>query len=258
MGNFRGNSYSNKRLKNDSREESNYWKFSWEEMSKYDLPAMINHALKKSGQPSLYYVGHSQGTLTMLAKLSKDQGFSKKIRKFFLLAPVSRLARVKGVFHLMGEIYENYKLYLDLFGDSESLANNALLTSLMKSSCDSSKGLVNCQSLLFAVGGPNSHQFNNSRIGIYLAHNPSGTSVRNMVHFSQMVHSKKMASFDEGPQENLELYGQIEPPEYDLSKVHGDLYLFYSEYDWIASPADAEGYLIPTLPKNCVKLARFV
>lgn len=59
--------------------------FRWSEMADYDLPAMIDRVLNLTGQESLYYLGHSQGTLTMLSKLSKDRYLNKKVWFFLLI-----------------------------------------------------------------------------------------------------------------------------------------------------------------------------
>lgn len=65
--------------------------FRLDEFAKYDLNSMINYVLNITHQHSLYYVGYSEGTLTMFAKLSIDQLFAQKVRflskqaKFFSL-----------------------------------------------------------------------------------------------------------------------------------------------------------------------------
>jgi lysosomal acid lipase/cholesteryl ester hydrolase len=63
MGNNRGNVYSrgHERLnaKGDSAEKKEYFDFSFYEMGKYDLPAMVERVLEVSGADQLSYMGHS-------------------------------------------------------------------------------------------------------------------------------------------------------------------------------------------------------
>ncbi len=48
-------------------------------MASQDLTATINLALQVSGASKLYYVGHSEGTLTAFAKFSSDLVFAQKV-----------------------------------------------------------------------------------------------------------------------------------------------------------------------------------
>ncbi|CAJ0592047.1 unnamed protein product [Cylicocyclus nassatus] len=255
LGNMRGNVYSkeHRTLNSDSAE---FWRFSWEEMAKYDLPAMINYVLNRTAQRSLYYVGHSQGTLTMLAKLSKDRVFAQKIRKFFLLAPVYRMSHVKGFFHNFGQNYERLKEVYRYFGDNEFFSANIFSRFVTENLCENPLSSAFCEEFVYLVAGPDSNQMTKSKLGVYVANMLAGTSTRNMMHYSQMVHDKRMASFDMGIGENLRVYGQSSPPEYNISNVHNDIYLFYSDYDWTATADDVKQYLMPTLPRNSVKYAK--
>uniref|UniRef100_A0A8R1DUW7 Abhydro_lipase domain-containing protein n=1 Tax=Caenorhabditis japonica TaxID=281687 RepID=A0A8R1DUW7_CAEJA len=222
LGNMRGNTYSKQHTRMTSADRR-FWKFSWEEMARHDLPAMIDYTLKTTKQAQLYYVGHSQGcfsaqqalcALTMFAKMSEDAEMSKKVRKFFAMAPVARMSNVKGVFKDLGEIYEQYNLVYQVFGDGEFLTNNFFTKLLTDIVCDQAVNNPLCENFIFAVSGPNSNQFNN-----------------------------------------------MTPPEYDLRRINSSIYLFYSDFDWLANSKDVEGFLMAMLPmktlKNATKLRDF-
>lgn len=175
LGNMRGNTYSKNHIRMTSADRR-FWKFTWEEMARHDLPAMINYVLKTTKQAQLYYVGHSQGALTMFAKMSEDPEMSQKVRKFFAMAPVARMSHVKGLFKDLGEIYEQYnvsvicvwskanrdfQLVYQVFGDGEFLTNNIFTKLLTDIVCDQAVNNPLCENFIFAVSGPNSNQFNN-------------------------------------------------------------------------------------------------
>lgn len=48
-------------------------------MANYDIPAMVDAVLSITEQPFVYYVGHSQGTEIMFAKLASDPKFNAKV-----------------------------------------------------------------------------------------------------------------------------------------------------------------------------------
>ena len=57
-------------------------------MAEYDIPAMLNYALKISGQAQLSYIGHSQGTLVGFEAFSTNPELAKKVKLFIALAPI--------------------------------------------------------------------------------------------------------------------------------------------------------------------------
>lgn len=69
---------------------------SWDEMAKYDLPAIVNFILSRTGQPSLYYAGHSQGTLIPFAELSRNKALARKIKAVFAMGPVAYLNHMES------------------------------------------------------------------------------------------------------------------------------------------------------------------
>jgi hypothetical protein len=62
MNNSRGNRYSRQHVFLDPDNEDDkerFWDYSFEEMAKYDQPALFNYVLGKSGAKTATYIGHS-------------------------------------------------------------------------------------------------------------------------------------------------------------------------------------------------------
>uniref|UniRef100_A0A0N4ZT72 Lipase n=1 Tax=Parastrongyloides trichosuri TaxID=131310 RepID=A0A0N4ZT72_PARTI len=254
LGNMRGNTYSidNTHLDPSTKE---FWAFSWDEMAKYDLDAMIDKALEVSGQKQLYYMGHSQGTLTMFSKLSIDSTLKNKVRKHFALAPIGTVGHIKGAMDVMAKLlYPELGLVETILGDKEFLPNNWLIEILNKAVCENSFIGGVCDNILFLIAGPESNQLNESRVPVYMGHTPAATSVQNIAHWMQMVHTKKQEMYDyRNKKENEKHYGQSTPPEYDLTKVNVDTYLFWSDSDWLGDTEDIETHLLPNLNPEILK-----
>lgn len=86
--------------------------FSWDEMAKYELPAMVNFILKKTGQSSLYYAGHSQGSLMAFAELSRNQLLASKIKAVFALGPVAYLGNMKSPLKYLSDYLPELEVYI--------------------------------------------------------------------------------------------------------------------------------------------------
>ncbi|KAL9072191.1 MAG: hypothetical protein Q9157_005203, partial [Trypethelium eluteriae] len=86
FGNNRGNKYSKKSAKN-APTETQFWNFSIDEFAFHDIPDSISYILMTTGQPSLSYIGFSQGTAQAFATLSIHPTLNDKVDVFIALAP---------------------------------------------------------------------------------------------------------------------------------------------------------------------------
>lgn len=75
------------RHQNIPKSSPQYWKFSFHEMAKYDLPASIDYVLTKTNHTFVHYVGHSQGCTAVMAMLSLYSQYNKKLKTVHLMAP---------------------------------------------------------------------------------------------------------------------------------------------------------------------------
>ena len=95
LGNYRGNGYSREHTSLDPAQKE-FWRFSWDEMAKYDLPAMLNFTLAHTGKEKIYYMGHSMGTTTYMAMNSMDPYWGDKVELAVFLAPVAYMQHMES------------------------------------------------------------------------------------------------------------------------------------------------------------------
>lgn len=99
MGNARGNYYSRRHrsLNPDAILNTDFWRFSWDEIGNIDLPTMIDYALENTNRPRLHYIGHSQGTTAFWVMASLRPEYNQKIISMHALAPVAYMANNRSL-----------------------------------------------------------------------------------------------------------------------------------------------------------------
>lgn len=239
LGNMRGNRYGlrHKHLKSN---QSEFWDFSWSDMARYDLTALVDYILKTTLQKELIYVGHSQGTMIGFAEFGTNVNLAAKIKLFVALGPVSTVKYIKSPIRYIAKMgaYSNQNVWFKLFGRKDFLPSSTKMDWLADKLCNFKiTDRMLCANILFLFCGPSKYM-NHSRIAVYTTHDPAGTSVKNLAHFSQAVISGKFQMFDYGEVQNILRYNQSSPPLYDLTKMNVPTALYWAKNDWLADPID--------------------
>ncbi|KAF2014461.1 alpha/beta-hydrolase [Aaosphaeria arxii CBS 175.79] len=86
LGNNRGNKYS-KKCVHTAPTSNEFWNFSMDQFAFHDIPDSIAYILSTTNQPSLSYIGFSQGTAQAFATLSIHPTLNDKVDVFIALAP---------------------------------------------------------------------------------------------------------------------------------------------------------------------------
>ncbi|GFQ89754.1 gastric triacylglycerol lipase [Trichonephila clavata] len=235
LGNTRGNTYSRRHTKLKPDTDA-FWDFSFDEMGAYDLPAMIDYVLNVTHQDQLAYIGHSQGTTAAFALLSESPEYNKKLKVFIALAPVASGTYITNVLRYLAPISKDLELLAKYLGIRDFLPNNKFMKFLSEYLCKDFEKVI-CENAMFLFFGRDYKEMNVSRIGVYGAHSPAGSSVRSIVHFGQMIETD-FAKFDFGKKENIARYGQAIPPKYNISAITTPVALISGLNDNLADPVD--------------------
>jgi hypothetical protein len=63
---------------------------------------------------------------------------------------------------------------------------------------------------------------------------PGGTSTKNLIHWLQILNKPEVTQYDHGEDKNMIVYGQLDPPKYDLGKLEEfniDMFITTSDGD---------------------------
>ncbi|XP_041939451.1 gastric triacylglycerol lipase [Alosa sapidissima] len=246
MGNSRGNTWSMKHV-SLTPDQDKFWAFSYDEMAKKDLPAVINYITKATGQEQIFYVGHSQGTTIAFIAFSTMPELASKIKMFFALAPVATVSFTESPMTKLSILPEF--LIWDIFGDKNFFPQNDLIKFFATKFCSKEPLNILCGNIFFLLCGFDENNLNMTRTPVYTTHCPAGTSVQNMVHWAQAVKHGKLMAYDYGRKGNMEHYNQTTPPLYNIQDMKVPTALWSGGHDTLADPKDISVLLtqIPNL-----------
>jgi lysosomal acid lipase/cholesteryl ester hydrolase len=223
------------------------------------VPAVIRYVLRLANASKLAYIGHSQGGAIGLAALTSASLSGDELRSsvslFVGLAPASYVRFVGSVpLKILAQLQADQ--LFNLIGQHEFLpAFSKATADLFGQVCAASPPA--CLSVLTAICGYNERNLNVTRMGKYVGYAPSGTSVKNMAHWAQLV--RQSAEFTAflfrrydygsvcvdrrgGPRNcNRRVYGSADPPLYDFERLKGvPVAIFAGAEDKLADPVDVE------------------
>ncbi|XP_012225601.1 lipase 3-like isoform X2 [Linepithema humile] len=250
LANARGNTYS-KCHKYYSTKDREFWNFSWHEIGYYDIPAMIDYVLEKTGHSQLYYIGHSQGTTAFYVMGSERPEYNAKVKTMISLAPIAFLSNQRSpLLKLIVHFYSLMEWGSHICNIHEWFPRNKWQTRIMSTfmrnaPCMVTKGFCSCW--FYLIAGFGSDQLDKSMLPLIFGHFPAGSSTKQIIHYSQIIISESFRKFDYGSKENLALYGSTQPPKYRLERIKVPIAIFYSENDFLADYADIQK-LVTRLP----------
>lgn len=256
LGNYRGNTYSLGH-KNPDITKQQYWSFSWDEMAKYDLPAMLQHLMAVTGQDRFHYIGHSMGTLSYYTACNYHDWIANATKLMVGYGPHTIVPNlVSPIFKLLTNYMDDLQFILEHLGIYDFMPSNWLIQWLASEVCDDAMATqAICRNIMFLIAGYNKNEMNSTILPYILGHTPAGTSTVNMLHYGQSVVHGTWLGMDFGTDAaNVEHWNSTKPPVYFYEPVTAPCALYWAQSDWLVVPEDA-AYLKDHLP-NVVKFER--
>ncbi|XP_075530271.1 gastric triacylglycerol lipase-like [Dermacentor variabilis] len=236
--NSRGTPYSNYH-KTLTTKDPEFWEWSFDEIGRYDLAATIDYVTHVTGFMNISIVAWSQGFTETLVLLSTRPEYNAKVNLVAGYAPVGNISHIETPLTLLGPVAELIASVFHHFTKGGLLTSTPTTQFLITQFCNNVfRGA--CFLPVNVAVGASREQLNKTRIPVYLAHMPAGTSIRNIIHYTQMYRAQNFIMYNYGFEENLIRYNQPEPYEYPLEHVFAPIALFTGAADRFADPNDVQ------------------
>jgi len=241
LGNARGNLYSRNNTK-ISRYHPNFYRFSWHEIAVIDMAESIDYILERTGEKNLHYIGHSQGGTVYFVLNSARPEYNEKIKTGHLLAPAVFMGNTT---HPLINIFEPFTPYPGSKGERilegmEFAPGNKYINRVLDTACGGNVALPKyCRTLFSIWSGPEGLNINRTLLPQIAETHPAGISTSQGIHYIQLKHSNRFRLYDHAKQ-NMKLYGQQEPPDYELGNIQAPTYVYYGLNDTSVNWRDIE------------------
>ncbi|EPQ54977.1 alpha/beta-hydrolase [Gloeophyllum trabeum ATCC 11539] len=191
LGNNRGNKYSKKHLYHNSLSPK-FWDYSIDEFAWHDIPDSIDYILDAAKEPSLSYIGFSQGTAQAFAALSIHPRLNEKVNVFIALAPAMNPEGLAAP--VVDGLMKASPTLMYLFFGRKSILSSATMWQSILYPPIFAKLIDTSLGWLFAWRGHNIAP--SQKIAAY-AHLYSFTSVKAVVHWFQIMRNAAFQMYDD-------------------------------------------------------------
>ena len=164
--------------------------------------------------------------------------FADKVSLFVALGPVLELNHASS--ELLIFIANNDELILatcELFGIYDMFPANWLTTGAMRLICGVIPEL--CDFGAYLICDEDVDLDNSDRLDDYMGHFPSGTSLKCLDHYGQLISSGKFQYYDYGSDANKRIYNQTTPPLIPIQNINKvPIAMFVGTHDGLADAID--------------------
>ncbi|KAJ5919894.1 hypothetical protein N7454_009729 [Penicillium verhagenii] len=228
LGNNRGNKYAKKSIQ-FSPGSNEFWDFSIDQFAFHDIPNSIEYILDVTAQPSLSYIGFSQGTAQAFATLSIHPLLNQKVDVFVALAPAMAPSGLRNrIVDSLMKASPNF-LFL-LFGRRSILSSTTMWQTILYPPIYV-RIIDTALSILFNWQGHNITR--TQKLAAYL-HLYSFTSTKSVVHWFQIIRNKNFQFYDDELQTPFSIVASerfYKPVKYPTRNIKTPIVLLYGDSD---------------------------